>query len=386
MAIPGTNVTVFYGMQKTCDFSGREFYALGTYENASFALLDVRSDYASNVFDGGEGYAAMHLYDAAKDRLVWIPAVIEADRDPCAADHGSGFWEDWAMTRAIGSGWFGTLGLPREVWLADDSAFLPGPARYLRTPPLPELAGLAVGPTERAAGVALDAAAPFSAALAGASLRATAVFEDLDPGFDVGLVVLKRGDEFTRVGLRDASLLQDVDLWDETNGDSASFANSTLARCRGACGADASCAAWTFTAGGLCRFKAFAATALQMPCGRHAPAFEPFRNGSTSGFKAAAASLYVDRSNSTRDAAAPAFAYAKTLFLPPGAARLKLDVFLDGSILEAFADEGRAVVTARLYPTQPDANELGAYAAAPATLASFEAVALGPARLAAPPL
>mmetsp|Transcript_22841 Transcript_22841/g.75766 ORF Transcript_22841/g.75766 Transcript_22841/m.75766 type:complete len:94 (-) Transcript_22841:79-360(-) len=91
-------------------------------------------------------------------------------------------------------------------------------------------------------------------------------------------------------------------------------------------------------------------------------------------------------SNSTRDAAAPAFAYAKTLFLPPGAARLKLDVFLDGSILEAFADEGRAVVTARLYPTQPDANELGAYAAAPATLASFEAVALGPARLAAPPL
>ena len=49
MVIPGTNVTVFYGMQKTCDFSGREFYALGTYENASFTLLDDRSDYASNA-------------------------------------------------------------------------------------------------------------------------------------------------------------------------------------------------------------------------------------------------------------------------------------------------------------------------------------------------
>ena len=37
MAIPGTNVTVFYGMQKTCDFSGREFYALGSSRTASRA-------------------------------------------------------------------------------------------------------------------------------------------------------------------------------------------------------------------------------------------------------------------------------------------------------------------------------------------------------------
>ena len=119
----------------------------------------------------------------------------------------------------------------------------------------------------------------------------------------------------------------------------------------------------------------------------------PYRNGSTSGFKphengASFASLYVDRSTSTKNATAPSFGYAKTLLLLPTEASLRLHVFLDQTILEAFANDGKAVVTARVYPTSPRATNISAYnnAPEPATLATFEAVELGTARLAAPPV
>jgi hypothetical protein len=42
-------------MQKTCADSGREFYALGRYEDGRFTLLDAASDMGNNLFDGGEG-------------------------------------------------------------------------------------------------------------------------------------------------------------------------------------------------------------------------------------------------------------------------------------------------------------------------------------------
>lgn len=62
--IPGTEVWVLFGMQKTCGYSGREFYALGTYNAAThtFALLDERSDMGNNLWDGGDGYVVEPLY------------------------------------------------------------------------------------------------------------------------------------------------------------------------------------------------------------------------------------------------------------------------------------------------------------------------------------
>ena len=69
------NIWLTYGMQKTCSFSGREFYVLGTYDGSGsgatheFTPLDERSDYANNVWDGGEGYASMHVFDPIKNRM-----------------------------------------------------------------------------------------------------------------------------------------------------------------------------------------------------------------------------------------------------------------------------------------------------------------------------
>ena len=111
--IPGTDgIYVLYGMQKTCSFSGREFYALGKYNkdgNHTFRPLDGRSDYANNVWDGGEGYASMHVLDPIKQRMLWIPAVIEGDRDPCGDAQGEGFWRSWLVERDIGRGQWQTL-------------------------------------------------------------------------------------------------------------------------------------------------------------------------------------------------------------------------------------------------------------------------------------
>jgi hypothetical protein len=55
--IPGTEIAVVYTMQKTCQCSGRELYALGRFNASShqFTLLDNTSDIGNNVFDGGEG-------------------------------------------------------------------------------------------------------------------------------------------------------------------------------------------------------------------------------------------------------------------------------------------------------------------------------------------
>ena len=142
MKIPNTPISVFYGMQKTCDFSGRQFYALGTYdtETKRFKVLNNRSDYANNMFDGGEGYAGQHVLDPRNNRLIYIQAVIEADRDPCIAS--SGFWRDWLATRKIGSGWFGTLSLPRVINLWNMSQYFDEETLFLRTEPLPELSSL----------------------------------------------------------------------------------------------------------------------------------------------------------------------------------------------------------------------------------------------------
>ena len=88
--LPGTDVWVVYGMQKTCADSGREFYALGRYEPeiGRFTLLDASSDLGNNVFDGGEGYAHMQVLDprgGGPGRILWTGAVIEGDRDPRCA-------------------------------------------------------------------------------------------------------------------------------------------------------------------------------------------------------------------------------------------------------------------------------------------------------------
>ena len=277
------NVWLFYGMEKTCGYSGREFYALGRWDLLAkkFTLLDERSDMGNTLLDGGEGYATMTVEDPrGGGRLIITNAVIEGDRDPSARP---GFWED-------ARGWFGVLSLPKVAsvtnfsapssWSssssssvsaasaassassASSSSKVPYHDVFLTTSPLPELALLRKNETHRAAlnqpvlpamppspspagGGASSGVAATPPLFQGTSIEIVAEF-DRDPasvGWDFGLSVLSsqrpaattedegedkdnnedtlkgggggRGDEYTRIGVRDGKVMQNTDLWDE---------------------------------------------------------------------------------------------------------------------------------------------------------------------------
>ena len=379
--IPNTKVWVFYGMQKTCSFSGREFYALGTYDApGSFAVLDARSDYANNVWDGGEGYASMHVHDPLNNRILWLPAIIEGDRDPCGDKTGEGFWRSWLASRSIGSGWFGTLGLPRVVHLDNLTSFVPRNNSFvrLRTPPLPELAQL------RQRGVHISGIASpdrdiIVEAIRGQSIElvinVSASLLESDE-FDFGARVLwsDDGSEYTKVGIRGGKYLPGIDLYDEINGDAISLNTSSVTSCREACMRSAVCTAWTFSAyketdaTGLCRMKEYAHHALQVASSNGA--FQPYTPGSTSGYISTGdlkyASLYIDRTKSTTATdktygAYPNFNYSMMLPIIASDINVSLHIFCDGSIVEAFAQDGRAATTGRVYPANPTSDRISVY-------------------------
>ena len=172
------------GMQKTCSFSGREFYALGrfgatadngTAENAlgrsspsatesglGFRLLDCRSDYANSAFDAGEGYASM---------TVWDPRG--QGRNTPGVRGGGGRPRPFHPMVETDRGWFGTLSLPRTLQVVDLTGAHGGGASghdvFLSTAPLPELASLRANGTHfRAEKVPLPAPAASAAAAAAA--------------------------------------------------------------------------------------------------------------------------------------------------------------------------------------------------------------------------
>lgn len=402
--IPGTGVSVVYTMQKTCQCSGREFYALGMYNRSthSFTLLDNTSDLGNNVWDGGEGYAHMNVLDprgAGDGRMLWTGAVIEGDRDPSSCAD-SGFPSKWTNEK----GWFGTLTLPRVVELGNLTTDSGVRDLFLQTPPLPELALL----RESVAGTTIktklfpNAEAGAAVAITGAYGRSVEVFAKFTAptasGWDFGIQLLwsnhpknttrakvagvaaESADsvaEFTRVGVRDGSLMPGIDLWDEVNGDRLRIEGTkSVSACRTRCEGDSGCGAWTFTAvaasSGVCRLKAHSQHSLLVVHGSPGcflPTYGNFNgNYSWSGFiqqkSVQFAQLYVERTNTNATLGNRSFAsfgYAQMLRLLPTEPTIDVHAFVDRSIVEVFGQRGRGVVTARVYPSRASSNQIGLY-------------------------
>jgi beta-fructofuranosidase len=77
-------------------------------------------------------------------------------------------------------------------------------------------------------------------------------------------------------------------------------------------------------------------------------------------FSPAERQLRIDRSHSSLSPDADDAPRGGVVDLGEGE-RLKLNVFLDGSVVEVFAN-GRACLTERIYPTRPDSLGLGLFA------------------------
>ena len=212
--LPGTDVWVVYGMQKTCADSGREFYALGRYDAGRFTLLDPTSDMGNNLFDGGEGYALMNVLDprgGGVGRMLWTGAVIEGDRDP--SDPAAGFPLKWTGAR----GWFGVLSLPRVLTLGNYTLDDGSADVFLETPPLLELRALRQARGSVNVSVDLEAggeAHPLE--VRGRSIEIDAAFDlaaTSAAGWDLGLQILwsDEDEELTRVGIRDGRRMDGID-------------------------------------------------------------------------------------------------------------------------------------------------------------------------------
>ena len=213
------------------------------------------------------------------------------------------------------------------------------------------------------------------------------------------------------------------------NGDLASGPSTSVAACRAACEEDAGCGAWTFTlyGGGLCRLKAHAHRCLMVVGGSPGcflPSHGNWSNASsTSGFKQQRgvrfvqvcigatwaapavhtcercistplcfAQLYMRRTHASlvntsadcggrRDCGYGHFGYAHTLRLLPSDASLRLHVFADRSIVEAFGQGGRAAVTGRVYPTLRESDRAGLFSRAAGVAVSARVWALGSANV-----
>ena len=132
--------------------------------------------------------------------------------------------------------------------------------------------------------------------------------------------------------------------------------------------------------------------------------FLPYRAGSTSGYisrpdsRVRFAALYVERSRSTYNATAAdngldpyagygRFRFSGLLRLRNNETEVRLHTFIDRSIVEVFGQGGRAVTTARVYPSRSDSTAVGLYNAynSNITFTSMQAWRLGSAALAQPP-
>ena len=89
-------------------------------------------------------------------------------------------------------------------------------------------------------------------------------------------------------------------------------------------------------------------------------AFQPCRQGAISGFKQNSkvqyAQLYINRTRSTSLTNSTNYSYAKTLILEPTQDTIRIQVYIDNTIIEAFANNGTSVVTARVYPQKSISN------------------------------
>lgn len=124
-----------------------------------------------------------------------------------------------------------------------------------------------------------------------------------------------------------------------------------VATCSNACYGNVSCVAWVYVRPGdgpcRCCFKA------------SVPAAVP-NTYTLSGVKSASLGVGVDRSLSGSDGTLT----PQGGILPPFPSQpsvVRIHAFLDHSIVEVFANEGRARVTSRIYPNATDAVNVGLY-------------------------
>ena len=298
----------------------------------------------------------------------------------------------------LARGWEGIHSLPRIVAVETlpplSTAPAGAPPRHaLRFEPLPALRSLRTGASGSTRGTNTSGPVKLSSGFRSHAfhITLTIALSAASSTWDAGVQLLWSDDsrEYTRVGLRSADWLNGSELVyiNEEQRAAASCVEphsvgATPEVCRAACDDNERCLGWSAVAqrnateaerlgqNFMCHVLCDVVP-LQAVSGRDCNWGSLHDTTlSVAGMKGREfASLYMQRSRASlavRDAGPPgygAFDYAGLVrILPAEAKAVRVDVYADKSIVEAFAVGGRAALTGRVYPSLPNATNVGVYA------------------------
>jgi sucrose-6-phosphate hydrolase SacC (GH32 family) len=313
---------------------GPDVYYLGTYADRVFlpSVGPLRLDW-------GQGYASKSFYDAPNDRQVLWTWVAEEDSD------------------GPQRGWQGMQSLPRVMDFNAETG-------TLAISPLPELQQLRSGTLTSVTSPQMiaDGAVLLLPGASGLMLEVEAYFDVTNAtAAEFGVAVRATSDLSlqTRLGLQWATAGAQQDNTDRPGSDALVFDMDPLApeaeniaACASACSSNTSCAAFTYV------------RPTDAPCRCCLKSMVPLPNPNVccvSGLSVDSLILSLNRTNSGTDGAVDA--RGGPVVLTAASRRVaRLRVFVDHSIVEAFANDGLGRLTARVYPSDPDAEHVAVYA------------------------
>jgi sucrose-6-phosphate hydrolase SacC (GH32 family) len=340
------------GLMAVKTSNGGDWITLGVYDAAT-RTFNATTPTVS--VDPGQVYASKSYYDAPTNRRIIWGWVAEED------------------AAGPSRGWQGMQTLPRVMSYNAGTGLLD-------IAPLPELADLRNATLATVSGVPL-AASEFSVlpSAVGAQLEIDAYFQlpsgsaanasSGGAGWEVGVAV--RVNAATGVQTRFGIVVQPpvgpLNNTDQPGGDILDFAlpanaseAANVAACAAGCASNAACASWTYVRPGYPAPSPPYNYAPRCSIKGSVPAPVPGALCCVSGVRGGAV-LSVNRTNNGGDGPTTPQSGPLTL-LPSDGDIVRLHVFADASVMEGFAQGGRARVTTRVYPSDPAAVGVALYA------------------------
>jgi sucrose-6-phosphate hydrolase SacC (GH32 family) len=318
-----------------------DWATVGTYDAANRTFTPMGP---TVMYDYGQWYASKSFYDAPNDRQVLWGWVAE---------------EDSATDRV----WMSTNSIPRVITYDAD-------LQTVNVAPLPDLVGLRNATLAQGYDVSLP---PNSwQVLEGAD----SVQQEVEAVFAVpqsavpaefGLAVLasSSGTTQTRYGIVYAPATGPLNNTDLPGGDYQDIPlnpNATdvenAANCSALCAAQQPCVAWTSTRLGFPSpppYNYSPRCSLKSNIPNQNPSAPCCISGVRGGWQ-----LAVNRTNAGGDGNLGG--RQASFVVKEGEDTITLRVFVDHSIVEGFVQGGRVAITSRVYPTDPDALHVAAYA------------------------
>lgn len=322
---------------------GQDWYAIGTYDPVQRTFDPAVA--TDHLYDGGQFYASKTFRDPIGERQVLWGWISEQD------------------SAGPSRGWQGMQSLPRQISYDSD-------LQLLDIAPLPELTALRTSIIGSLSNTVIQSYTPIpGCAAAGNQIEVDAYF--LMPGgsdgIEFGVAVLASADATvqTRAGVALTAAVGPLNNTDLPGGDITDIAmDPTLsdavnaANCSSLCDASNACASWTFVRNGTAPDPHYPDCRCSLK--GNVPSVTPGRSCCISGVRGGLSSV-INKTQTGGDG--PQDVTSLSLTMKGDESVVRVRVFVDHSIVEAFVQGGRTRITSRVYPANPSlASGVAVYA------------------------